>query len=162
MTGSHVKIGFLALCLALLLALPSAWLSYNAGLPGPETNIAVEHDSPLSLHIVRLASSGANIFDLSHGGSGSIAVHLPASWERQEVRGVPIASVTSEPQDWDFIRWTIPGGATVRFHTPNPGAITLHNPSGIPLTVRTTTVNAVTRAREEDATIVTTDPYPLP
>lgn len=89
-------------------------------------------------------------------------MHLPSSWSRQEVRGVPIERVTSEPQEWSFVRWLIPAGATVRFDAENPGRITLHNPSGIPVTVSTTTVNPRTGTRESDAQIVTTDPYPLP
>ncbi len=161
-TASHVKIGFLALCLALLLGAPAAWLSYDQSLPGPATDIAIEHTVPVTLNIVRFASSGSNVFDISHNGSGTIALHLPSVWMRQEVRGAPLASVTGEPQELQFVKWTIPGGATVRFEAPNPGRITLHNPSGVPVTVRTTTVSHPSGERTDDATIVTSDPYPLP
>lgn len=161
MTASHVKIGLFALALALLLGAPAAWMARGDRRVG-ETDIAIEHTAPVTLRISRLRGSGANVFDVGFSGSGTIALHLPASWIRQEVRGAPIASVTHEPQAWDFVRWTLPAGATVRFDTPDPGRVTLHNPSGIPVTVRTTTVSAATNAKDDDATIVTDDPYTLP
>lgn len=160
MTGSHVKIGFLALCLAMLLGTPVIWLSSGGSTETHETHIAVEHVAPATVRIARLASTGANIFEFTLIGSGSLAVHLPSSWTRQEVRGAPLASMTQEPQDLDYVRWTFPSGATARFETPNPGRITLHNPSEIPLTVRTTTVRDGTL--DDDASIVTGDSYVLP
>jgi|GEM_PF-2573716 len=159
-SGSHVTIGFLALCLAVLLGTPVIWLSSGGKAEQRETHIAVEHTTPATLRIARLASSGANIFEFTLIGSGSIAVHLPSSWKRQEVRGVPIARMTSEPQDMDYVRWTLPAGATARFETPHPGRITLHNPSEIPLTVRTTTVRD--GMLDDDAFIVTDESYVLP
>ena len=148
--------------LALLLALPAAWLSYDEALPGAATDIALEHDRPLALHLARFASSGANIFDLSHTGTGVVALHLPGTWERMEVRGAALRDVVGEKRDLGYVRWTFPAGATVRFQAPNPGRVTLHNPSGVPVTVRTTTVRYPSDEREDDARIVTTDPYVLP
>lgn len=162
MSASHVKIGFLALCLALLIALPSAWLSRHATTVAPSTEIAIEHVQPVTLRVTRMTSSGTNVLEIGFSGSGTIALHLPALWTRQEVRGAPIESVTAEPQDLSFVRWTLPADAVVRFDAPNPGRITLHNPSGVPVTVSTTNVNVRTGTREDDAFIVTTDPYPLP
>ena len=162
MTANHVKIGFLTLCLALLLAIPTAWIARERHIDGIRTAIAVEHTSPITLRISRLASSGANVFEIGFTGSGSIALHLPASWKRQEVSGAPIASVTATSQEWDFVRWTLPAGATVRFDAPNPGIVTLHNPSGIPMTVSTIRVNAELGTRQDEATIVTDDPLVLP
>lgn len=162
MTGTHVKIGFLALCLALLVGAPAAWLSGSGAPQAPSTDIAVEHAAPVTLRVARLASSGTNVLEIGFAGTGSVALHLPGSWSRQEVRGVPLERVTAEPKDWGFVRWQIPAGAVVRFDAPNPGRITIHNPSGIPLTVRTTTVNPRTGIREDDAQIVTDEPYTLP
>ena len=161
-TGTHVKIGLLALCLALLIAVPAAWLSGSGAPQAAATDIAVEHTLPLTLRIARLASSGTNVFEVGFVGRGTGALHLPSSWTRQEVRGAALASVTSEPTEWNFVRWVLPAGAVVRFDAPNPGRVTLHNPSGIPLTVRTTTVHAITDVRDDDARIVTDEPYLLP
>lgn len=161
MTASHVKIGFFALCLAAVIGVPSAWLSYE-GAAARGTDIAIEHVAPLTLHVRRLASSGTNVFDIRHTASGSIALHLPASWIRKEVRGVPIAAVTGEATDAGYVRWVLPKGAAARFDAPDPGRITLHNPSGIPLTVSTTTVSHSTGEREDEATVVTDGPYVLP
>lgn len=160
MTTSHVKIGFLALCLALLLGVPMAWLSSGRSVPARETTIAVEHSAPAAMRVARLASSGTNIYEISFTGTGVMAVHLPSSWKRTEVRGAPIANMVGEPQQWDYVRWTMPSGATARFETPNPGRITLHNPSNIPLAVSTTVVRDGTR--DDDAAIVTNEPYLLP
>lgn len=157
---SHVKIGLLALGLAILLGLPIAWLTSETVLP--QTVIAVEHDVPLTIRIATLTGTGAGIVELSHNGSTAIAVHLPSSWTREEVRGVPLARVTFEAQDWNYVRWVLPPSAHVRFTAAHLGRITLHNPSGIPLTVSTTVIDAGTNRREEDAHIVTTDPYTLP
>lgn len=162
MTGVHVKIGLLALCLALLIALPTAWLSRHGAPIAPSTTIALEHVQPVTLHVTRMTSSGTNVIEVGFTGSGWVALHVPSSWVRMEVRGSPIESVTAEPQDWSFVKWTMPAGATVRFDAPNPGRITLHNPSGIPVTVSTTTVNIRTGTREDEAFIVTTDSYTLP
>ncbi len=162
MTASHVKIGLLALCLALVLAFPSAWVARQGNAPAGETNIAVEHDAPVTLRFVRLAASGASIMELSHDGSGSVAMHLPTWWTRQEVRGVPLASVTSTPQEWNYVRWVLPRNAVVRFDVPNDDRVILHNPSGIPLTVHTTVVRSSSMTRDDDATIVTIDPFALP
>jgi hypothetical protein len=112
------------------------------------------------MRVARLASSGTNVYEIRFTGSGVMAVHLPSSWKRVEVRGVPIANMIGEPQQWDYVRWIMPSGATARFETSDPGRITLHNPSGIPLTVSTTVVRGGTR--EDDASIVTNEPYLLP
>lgn len=160
MSGSHVKIGFLALCLAILLGTPVIWLSSGRSTEPHDTHIAVEHVAPATLRIARLASSGANIFEFTFIGSGSLALHVPSAWKRQEVRDAPLASMIGEPQDLGYVRWTFPAGATARFETPNPGRITLHNPSEIPLTVRTTTVR--NGALDDDAFIVTDESYVLP
>ncbi len=162
MTSAHVKIGFLALCLALLVGAPAAWLARH-GEPEPATtDIAVEHDGPVTVKIARLASSGTNVLEIGVTGTGSVALHVPASWSRQEVRGAALEALTASPEDGGFTRWTIPLGATVRFDAVDPGRITVHNPSGIPMTVSVTAVNPRTGAREDDARIVTTDPYALP
>ncbi len=116
----------------------------------------------MTIHIARFTSTGTNIIDIGSTGSGMIAVHLPATWKRLEVRGAPIATMTSEPQDWGYIRWVMPTGATARFEADNPGRITLHNPSGIPLTVRTIRIDKERTIHEEDAMIVTVDPFVLP
>lgn len=162
MTASSVKIGMLATCIFLLLTLPTVWLARQGAHPPAQTNIAIEHTSPLTLRIARLAASGGNIVDLSHTSSGSIALHLPASWLREEVRGVALSAVTAEAQEWNTVRWVIPAYATVRFSAPNADHVLLHNPSGIPVTVRTIRIDAVRGERQEDATIVTTDPLRLP
>jgi hypothetical protein len=159
-TGSHVKIGFLALCIALLLGVPAAWLSNTRKQPTRETTIAVEHSAPATMRVARLASSGANIYEITLTGSGVLAAHLPSAWKRTEVRGVPIAAMVGEPQQWNYVRWVMPSGATARFETPNPGRVTMHNPSNIPLTVSTTVVRGGTRY--DDAQIVTDEPYLLP
>lgn len=160
MTASHVKIGFLALCLALLLGVPAAILS-GVGRNAPrETAVAVEHVAPATMRVARLASSGTNVYDVTITGSGLLAVHLPRSWTRVELRGATLDRMPGEPQEWDYVRWTMPSGATARFEAPDPGRVLLHNPSGIPLTV--TTVNLRDGARDEDARIVTNEPYPLP
>lgn len=161
-SASHVKIGFLALCLALAIGLPSAWIAHEQTIPGPTTTIAFEHTAPATIRIARLVSSGTNVFEIGANGSGSIAVHLPSSWKRQEVRDVPLASVTAEPQAWDYVRWALPSGGTVRFDAPNPGTVTVQNPSGIPLTVRSVRVDTRYGTREEDAMIMTVDPLILP
>lgn len=160
MTTSHVKIGFLALCLALLLGVPAAWLSSGGNDAARETTIAVEHTAPAAMRVARLASSGTNVYEITFTGSGAMAVHLPSAWKRVEVRGAPIAAMVGEPQQWDYVRWTMPSGATARFETPNPGRVVLHNPSNIPLTVSTTVVRG--GVRDDDARIVTNEPYPLP
>lgn len=78
------------------------------------------------------------------------------------MRGAPINHMTGEPQDWGYIRWIMPTGANARFEALNPGRITLHNPSGIPLTVRTIRIDKERTTREDDAMIVTVDPFVLP
>jgi hypothetical protein len=159
-TTSHVKIGFLALCLALLLGVPALWISSGDEVPQAETNVAVEHDGPASMRVARLEGSGTNVFEIGFAGSGSFAIHLPSSWKRQEVRGVPLASMVGEPREWGYVRWTMPAGAVARFDAPDPGRLTLHNPSGIPLAVTVTTVRG--GGRDDEAAIVTDEPYILP
>lgn len=155
-------IGFLALCVILVMAAPIAWRSVTRSTELHETAIAVEHTAPLSIRIARFISSGSTIVDIGSTGSGMIAVHLPATWQRLEVRGAPIASMTGEPQDWGYVRWVMPTGTVARFEALNPGRITLHNPSGIPLTVRTIRIDKERTTREDDAMIVTVDPFVLP
>lgn len=162
MTASHVKIGLLALCLALLIALPTAWLAQHGAPIPPATTIALEHVQPVTLHVTRMTSSGTNVIEIGFTGTGTVAIHVPTSWTRMEVRGAPIDSVTAQPQEWSFTQWTMPAGATVRFEAENPGRITLQNPSGVPVTVSTTTVNVRTGTREDEAFIVTTEQYTLP
>jgi hypothetical protein len=68
--------------------------------------------------------------------------------------------MVGEPKEWDYVRWTMPAGAVARFDAPDPGRVTIHNPSAIPLAVTVTTVRGGTR--DDDAAIVTDEPYVLP
>lgn len=160
MSVSHVKVGFLALCIAVVLGAPAFIVSQPRLDALHATNIAVEHVAPATIRIARLAGTGTNVFEMTVTGSGAVAVHLPSSWKRQELRGAPLERMVGEPQEWGYVRWTMPLGATARFDMRDPGTITVHNPSNIPLTVSTVTVRG--GSRTEDAFIMTDEPYVLP
>lgn len=161
-TPSHVKIGLTTLAVALVLGLPAALLSNRPESPAVPVEIAVDHTEPLTITIERLMGQEGQLFDISRNGSGEFAVHLPTDWSRIEVRGVPLTTVTSTDNETSYRRWVIPQNATVRFEANNVGTITLHNPSGIPLTVKTTLVRSGSTLTEHDAQIVVQDPYVLP
>ncbi len=162
MTGIHVKIGLLSLLLFLVFMIPMAWILNNAkATPLPQADIAVEHATPAVVEFSRLWAEGGSMLDVAVDGSDSIVLHAPATWLRQEVRGASLAEIVSLPEENGFMRWTIPGGATVRFALPATGKIHIHNPSGTPLTIHSTIVDPAKERRDEDAVIITTDSYTL-
>lgn len=162
MSPSHVKIGFLALCLALVVGLPVWWLTRTTTLLPRDADIALLHDQPATLSITRLSATGGSIIDVSYIGPERVALIVPTTWHRQEVRGADLSSVPSDPVDAHTVRWTLPPDVSIRFTAERVGRITFHNPSAIPVTVKTVIVRSGSSDPEHDAVIVTSEPYTLP
>ncbi len=149
----HGKVLLFSLAVMGLTAL--AFRAANGGNAARTIAIAVEHASPASITLTVASHKGGSIIELHHPGSETIHVSLPQNWDRTEVRGVPLKSVTREDPALGFVRWTLPGGATMALQSPQIfDAVTIHNPSNIPLTVKTITVDIALGRSEQDAVIV--------
>ena len=58
--------------------------------------------------------------------------------------------VTEEDPEFHFIRWTIPAHMGMAMRVPQvPDTITFHNPSGLPTSIRLTTVDLGNETKDE-------------
>lgn len=117
--------------------------------------LGIEHTQPITLSLTVSTRGAHGIADISHDGTGTAYVSLPASWTRREVRGASLADASSDPPVFGFTRWHLPAGSMVSFDVPvPPSTILMHNPSGVPLQVKLTRVDVVNNTVEHDSILV--------
>ena len=150
MLAAHGKTAGLALLLLLIWGGIHAAANYDAQHVPVDIEIGVEHQSPLAALSFKGTTGGEKqLMDIGNESDETLQVSLPASWERTEVRNVPLASLTSEEPSFGYRKWQFPAGASVSFETNEPWkSVTVHNPSGIPLRIRVTKVNLHTEQAE--------------
>lgn len=125
--------------------------------------IAVEHEKPLELGVRLSIRGGTRLIDLSPHSQETIFISVPVRWQRTEVRGAALTSVTSETPTFGFVRWTFPPGASVGFKTEGSfRSITLQNPTKKPLTVSITSVNLETNVATHDVVLVKDEAIVIP
>lgn len=137
---------------------------FRLGPPPPAgaAMIAVEHDAPAAVAISVARSAGGRLVELTNSGGKTIFASVPEAWERTEVRGAPIAASERSATAFGFTRWSVPGTATVAFRGADLfDAIAIANPSGLPLSVRLTTVDLGRDATHVQSVIVTDAPVTL-
>jgi hypothetical protein len=118
-------------------------------------DIGIEHDKPLALSFEMSSLGGVAIVEIGVDGSERVGLSVPSSWIRREVRGAPIADVTSDEESFGFVRWSLPGSSSVSFRVPHtPGNVVLHNPSGVALKVNVTRVMLPDEVVERDVLLV--------
>lgn len=141
MLSVHVRAAALALLPLLIWGTYHAVSVERAALLEPPVEIGVEHDGSGGIAIAHGMGGNAHMTDIANESAAVMYVSLPADWQRDEIRGAPLASLTVEAPIFGFRRWSIPPGATVSYRTPADWrALTVHNPAGTLLRVKVTTV----------------------
>ena len=124
--------------------------------------IGVEHELPLSLTFSVSELRGSGLIDIKQEGEEIVSISLPSSWQRKEVRNVPLSEITEENTSFGFKRYQIPAGASVTFAIPQyPDTLLVHNPSGITMKVALTMVDLQTNTVETDVVLVQDSPAQL-
>jgi len=124
--------------------------------------IGVEHELPLSLSLSVSELKGSGLMDLHQEGIEEVFISLPSSWQRKEVRNVPLSSITEENTSFGFTRYQIPAGASVTFAILKyPDTLLVHNPSGVTLKVALTMVDLQTNTVETNVVLVQDSPAQL-
>jgi hypothetical protein len=162
MLGLHTKTALLALTLLI------AWGAFQMGQrnsPKPGAygvEIAVEHTRPGGLSITHSIGGSAHLVDITNDSDETLGVSLPDTWERDEVRNVPLASLVGSGASLGFRRWTLPPNASVTFETDaDIDDLSVHNPSNIPLRVRVTTVDLKKNTTNTDSYLLQENPLTL-
>lgn len=105
-------------------------------------HIGIEHAGNAAIALTRTKDTQPQLIDIANEGKTLIQISVPATWERGEVRGALLSSIIAEEPMFGYRRWHLPGGATLSFENPLPWTgMTVQNPSGLPLRLRTVTVN---------------------
>ena len=124
-------------------------------IPDRVFDIAIEHRSPSSLKIEMSKLSKQALINFTNESDHTIYMNLPEEWKRREVKDVPLSHVLSEKPIFEFVRWSIPGGATVSFFAPEgPDNLLIHNPSKVPLSIRYIAVNMRDERTLQDSILV--------
>lgn len=124
--------------------------------------IGVEHTAPLALSIETSTREERSIVDIGNGGTEKIFLSVPSDWERREVRRTTLDEVHADGAGFDYRRWHLPTGATVSYRAPYIiGAITVHNPSEIPIKVTLTRVDLDKDLVERDIILIKETPKVL-
>lgn len=127
-------LGFTLLILLPLLILGAR----QPGDAGAATTIALEHAAPVTLFLTVKRAREGILFEMG-GASDAVHVSVPLSWQRREVWGVPVASVTAEGEGFGFARWRLPPKGSMAFFAPlSPSSLVLHNPADSHLTLKLT------------------------
>jgi hypothetical protein len=125
--------------------------------------IGLEHGTGMALALTVTNGSGGAIIDIGHDAVTLIAVSVPTTWTRTEVRGVPLSSVTSQEAALGFTRWTLPAGASVTYRSNERiGEVILRSGSNTPFQVKLTTVEGRTGQALHDVFLAGSEPLTLP
>ncbi len=126
---------------------------------GGTIDLTIEHSAPFSLTLSIGKRGEQRLLEVGNEGNQTIAVTLPESWERREVRNVPLASVVSHAPALGYAQWQLPPGALVSYRTMQPWqTIVLHNPSAIPLTIRLKKIDIATGKTDQDVILMKDKP----
>lgn len=108
----------------------------------PAADVGVQLSEPAAITFRVGIRGSVRLIEITHGGGKPVGISVPEGWTRTEVRGVPLAAVSSDEPSMGYIRWTLPPKAVVSFRSLIPfDGIRVHNPSALPLTARVTAVN---------------------
>ncbi len=139
MSSSRTLIhGTVLLGFALLILSPFFLTGERRGGDHAPATVVLEHTSPVTLSLTVKRTRASSLFEM---GDANDAVHVsvPLSWQRREVWGVPVASVTAEGEGFGFARWRLPSKGHMAFFAPlSPSSLILHNPADSHLTLRLT------------------------
>ena len=144
--------------LALLFgALPDITNSRHLG--GTGIDIGVEHTMPFMLMLSVGRGKSVRYIEMGTTAEETVAMSLPASWMRREVRYVPLAALHADPPMFGFVRWQFPPHAVVSFRTQQAwDTLTIHNPSSVPFEIRMTNVDLHTQRVERDTFLMKDHP----
>jgi len=118
----------------------------------------VGHGQPAAMTITATQPSEPGLIEIENRGDSSISFDIPNTWVRREVRGVELSRVKGTLLDEGPVRWYLPPGGTISFAVGLlPASLILTQESGIPLSVRTITVDPETRERTESTILLQTD-----
>ncbi len=124
----------------------------NAEKAAPEVSIDIglEHDGPVDLGMLVARKGTAGLIEVNNTSNAPLKISLPEGWERTEVRGGSIWLITEEDPEFGYIRWMLPPkmGMTLRT-TSVPDVITYHSPSGQTASIRVTSVDVETSAKNQ-------------
>jgi len=154
--GLHGTLAVAALALLLIVtASQSGRFSASTSSQTDTVDIAVEHREILSLHVQMSERDGQALVMIGQEGTETIAVSVPATWQRGEVRNASLDTITAEPPMLGFVRWQLPGNASVTFRVLHaPSQLLLHNPTNVPLKVSFVRVDLETDTVQQDVILV--------
>lgn len=158
----HTKTALLAL--TLLIAWGAYQLGQTRGVQDAKTDaeIAVDHAAPAAISITHSINGSAHLVDVTNDSAQSIGISLPETWERDEVRNVPLAQITASDASLGFRRWQLPPNASVTYETSNQlGDVTVRNPSAIPLRIKVITIDMQKNTSDTQSYLIQTDPLSL-
>lgn len=151
-----LALGFLAL---LALAKPSSAPEESTGT---HSMIAIEHTTPLTLNITTITRRNHMLVEVGHDAEEVVHLSIPSSWERKEVRGIPLSEILTGSPSLGFTRMTLPGSGAISFALPSPLLhLTLRNPSGSPVQVRLTHIDLDTDTVDTETLLIQEDNSPL-
>jgi len=124
--------------------------------------IGVEHALPATLSLTASRGKGQQLMDITNDNNEILFVSVPEEWRRTEVRNVPLATITADDASLGFRRWHLPPKAGLGFTSAHAWkSITFHNPSGIALKLRVTTVDLERDTAEHDVYLVKDEPFEI-
>ncbi len=160
MSSLHARIAGITLVLLVLWGVTAVRAGDKAHDLG-SIDIVVEHADSAAVTLIR-TPKGQGLADIRNDGEGPIAVSIPEEWERDEVRGAPLASITVGDASLGFRRWVIPSGTMVSFRIKETwNASTIRNASKEPLRLRVITLDLEEETSDSDTFLITDTPLSL-
>jgi hypothetical protein len=138
------------------------WQWQSNADPAATYDVTVEHRSTFGLSISLGKSALSRFVEIGNQGDSPISVTLPETWQRMEVRNVPLQSVSAGEPSLGYVRWTLPAGANVSYRSADDWSmLVIHNPSKIPFKILLATVNVDTKETDRDIILVKDRPVTL-
>lgn len=121
--------------------------------------IGVEHVEPAQVRLTRSVGGSVHLVDIANEGADPVYVSIPESWERGEVRNVPLASLVADNPSFGYRRWTLPSHAIVTFHPEADwNNLAVHNAGSTLLQMKIITVDLQSNTTDTDTYLIQDDP----
>jgi hypothetical protein len=158
---SHRAGGIVGLSILLILGLLML-LSQAASKNTHQAEMAIEHTSPLTISLDIHSLLRGGVIKISHDGNEIIGVSVPESWDLEEIHGMALTDLQTDPPEFGFTRYHIEKGITLTFvSTKGPDDILLHNPSEIPISIDLTRIDLSKEKTKRRSILIQKSPVSL-
>jgi hypothetical protein len=154
MPSLHARLAGLTLIALVLWGATMVQLRQRTEDALPTAEFAIEHSQAGGISVTRTVA-GLGPVDIRNDSDETVHVSIPETWQRDEVRGAPLASVIADEPSLGFRRWALPARSSVTFMADHLwNKLHIRNISDVPLRLKVVTVDVDNATGVTESTLI--------